>query len=87
MILKLSGPKRFKVKGFKNIPHIGVPTVVQWVKNLTAAEAQVQSLAWYSLDSIPGLETFIYCRCGHKKLKENFKHIIQILTQWKNQGS
>ena len=59
----------------------GVPTMAQWVKNLTAA-AQVQSPAWcsglkhpalpqlqhklqFSSDSVPGLGASICHRCNH----------------------
>ena len=62
----------------------GVPTVVQWVKNLTAAswvavEVRVRSPAQHSglkgssvgavaLDWVSGQETSICCGFGHKKI-------------------
>ena len=62
---------------FRNDMGEGVPTVVQCVKNLTAAawiavEAQVQSSAQHSCssDSFPGRGIFIFCGCSHKKEKK-----------------
>ena len=60
---------------------LGVPIVLQWVKNLTAAaqvavKAWVCSLTpvqWVKKDSIPGLGTFICFRCSYKTKQNKTK--------------